>query len=238
MATSHKIKFFSVAGLFIASIFLVIWMAQNPQGTEPQANAKERNARQNTVTYRLAGDEKTTVLSPDMKNSDPYLLIDPPLKGWKAPDFNVSDATGNTVKLSDYQGKNNVVLIFYQGSFCSVCGKQLSNLQKHLKDFAAHDAKIIAISADDKDHAMQTLGERGLSFKVVPDPQKTLIKSYGVANLSKGGMAWPSAFIINKEGKVHLAYAEKSGHRLHANELLTELSKLTGKPAPTFGYDD
>lgn len=238
MTTSHKIKLFSVITLFAISICTVFWMAQHPEKSGQTAQAKTNTSKQERFSIPKNSERIAGGLSPDLNHTDPYLLIDPPLKGWDAPTFNTKDAMGKAVSLSDYKGKNNVVLIFYQGSFCSVCGRQLSNLQKHLKDFKTHETEIIAISADDKKHAMQTLGERGLSFKVVPDPQKEIIKQYGVANISKNNIAWPSAFIIDKAGKVQLSYAKEDGHRLHASDLLKALSKFTGKPAPTFGYDD
>jgi len=37
--------------------------------------------------------------------------------GDMAPEFSLPDTTGKTVKLSDYRGKNNVVLAFYVLAF-------------------------------------------------------------------------------------------------------------------------
>ncbi len=42
----------------------------------------------------------------------------PQLKvGDKAPDFTLTDTAGQKVKLSDFRGKNNVVLAFYVFAF-------------------------------------------------------------------------------------------------------------------------
>ena len=177
-------------------------------------------------------------LSPDLTQTDAYEFLDPVPVGKQAPDFTATTADGKNLKLSSFKNKKNLVVVFYQGSFCSVCGAQLTNLQSHLSDFKAQDAEIIAISADDKMHAAQSVGEHGLTFSVVPDADKKIIKEFGVANISKKGIAWPSLFVVDKKGVVQLSFANQEGHRLHSNEILPVLAKITGRPAPKLGYDN
>src|SRR5205085_5764626 len=131
----------------------------------------------------------------------------------KAPDFTAHTAEGKIIRLSEFKGKKNLVLVFYQGSFCTVCGAQLTNIQNHLSAFKAQDAEVIAISADDQQHAMQSVGEHGLTFNVVPDANKAIIKQFGIGNVSKKGIAWPSLFVVDKKGIVKLSYADAEGHR-------------------------
>lgn len=171
-------------------------------------------------------------LSPDLSHTDAYEFLDPVPVGKAAPNFTATTADGKTIKLSNYKGKKNLVLVFYQGSFCSVCGAQLTNLQNHLSNFKEQDAEIIAISADDKAHALQSVGEHGLTFPVVPDEHKKLIGQFGIGNVSKHGIAWPSLFVVDKKGIVQLSFANQEGHRLHSNEILPVLAKITGHPAP------
>lgn len=193
-----------------------------------------------------AADSRTLATEPvnpnagfDLTKVDGYTLLDPPPVGVAAPNFTAKTAEGKTIHLSGYKGKKNVVLIFYQGSFCSHCGAQLSNVQKHLSDFKKQDAEIIAISGDDEAHAMQSVGERGLTFTVVPDTKLDIIHQYHIANANKGGkIAWPSAFVVDKKGIVRLSYADREGNRLHSSDLLPVLSKITGKPAPKLTYDE
>ena len=180
--------------------------------------------------------EAPSSLSPDLSKVDAFSFLDPIPVGKSAPDFTAQTAEGKTIHLSDFKGKKNVVMVFYQGSFCSVCGAQLTNIQSHLSAYKDQDTEIIAISADDKQHAMQSVGEHGLSFNVVPDHDKKIIQKFGIANISKQGIAWPSLFVIDKKGIVQLNFANREGHRLHSNEILPVLSKITGKPAPKLTY--
>ncbi len=214
----------------------IVYALSTSTPPQPGGSAKTSPQTQSTVTPT---PERTTELamSPDLSKVDAYEFLDPVPTGKPAPNFTAQTAQGKTIHLSDFKGKKNVVLVFYSGSFCSVCGAQLTNLQNHLTDYKTQDAEIIAISADDKAHAMESVGEHGLSFNVVPDADKKLIKQFGVSNISKGGMAWPSLFIVDKKGIVQLSYASKEGHRLHSNEILPKLSKITGKPAPRLDYE-
>lgn len=171
-------------------------------------------------------------LSPVLTQTDAYEFLDPIPVGKIAPDFTAKTADGKTIHLSDFKNRKNVVLVFYQGSFCSVCGHQLADIQENKSHFNDQDAVIIAISADDQAHALNSLGEHGLTFNVVPDPDKKLIKSFGVANISKKDIAWPSLFVVDKKGIVRLSFANRDGQRLHSQEILPVLAKITGKPAP------
>jgi peroxiredoxin len=210
----------------------------SPQSGATAAHTPEPTTRQ-PVSTPAEADSQVVALSPDLTKTDGYEFLDLIPVGKKAPNFSAKTADGKTISLSNFLGKKNLVLVFYQGSFCSVCGEQLTNLQKHLSDFKAQDAEIIAVSADDAVHAAQTVGEHGLSFSVVPDHNKQLIKLFGVGNVSKKGIAWPSLYILDKKGTVKLSYADRNGHRLHSNEILPKLSKITGKPAPSnLKYED
>lgn len=176
-------------------------------------------------------------LSPVLTQTDAYEFLDPVPVGKKAPNFTAQTTEGKTIHLTDFIGKKNLVMVFYQGSFCPVCGQQLGNLQENLSNFKAQDAEIIAVSADDALHALNSVGEHGLTFKVVPDHDKKVIKAFGVGNISKKGIAWPALFVVDKKGVVQMSFANREGHRLHSNEILPVLSKITGKPAPRLNYE-
>jgi peroxiredoxin len=176
-------------------------------------------------------------LSPILTQADAFEFLDLIPVGKKAPAFTAQSAEGKPIRLADFKGKKNLVLVFYQGSFCSVCGHQLSNIQENLSYYRAQDAEILAISADDRAHALTSVGEHGLTFPVIPDPDKKLIKLFGVANISKKSIAWPSLYVLDKQGTVRLAFANAEGKRLHSDEILPVLAKITGKPAPRLNYD-
>lgn len=227
-----------ISVLFAAAIGFVLYMAGNPARSGFQAQAEKPVSTSKPEVLLSTEAPKALPVSPDLQNTNPYLLLDLVPEGKAAPGFSAVTTTGEILNLSDLKGKKNAVLVFYQGSFCSICGAQLSNLQKHMEDFEKQNAEIIAISADDMAHAMKTTGERGLSFHVVPDPDRELIRKFGVANISKSNIAWPSVYVIDKAGIVRLAYAIQDGHRLHSSDILPVLGNITGKPYPQLGYNE
>ena len=67
--------------------------------------------------------------------------------GKKAPDFNVKDDSGKTVKLSDFKGKK-VVLYFYPKDDTPGCTKEACNFRDGLDAIRKKGAVVIGVSAD------------------------------------------------------------------------------------------
>ena len=55
--------------------------------------------------------------------------------GDKAPDFELRDNHGATVRLSDFRGEKNVVVLFYPFAFTGVCTGELCELRDNLPKF-------------------------------------------------------------------------------------------------------
>ena len=199
-----------VAGLFVFNL---------SQQTKPILS--------DTVTTgdSLASAEETTKAEPVAlfsKEQNPFDQLNRLKPGTTPPELNVKSTQG-LVKLSDYADKN-VILVFYQGYFCGVCGAQLEDLQANLSQFEAANTQIIGISADSMEKAEKTAGERGITFPLVPDPEHTIIEAYGIANRHKGGIAWPSVYIIKSDGTVQEAFADQVGTRLKTADLLPKVT--------------
>jgi len=238
----NKPAVWSVAVLSLLSVWLVAFLCANPPqwAAAPSGATTPGNNPIPLVANTSASNGAQMAqanLTPNVLQTDAYIFLDLIPQGKKAPNVTFNSVDGKHLTTAALKGRN-VVLVFYQGSFCHVCGAQLTNLQTHLSDFKKHNAEIIAISADDKAHALQTVAEHGLSFPVVPDEGKHLIHQFGVANISKKSIAWPSVYVIDKHGVVQLSYADQQGHRLHAGEILSVLSRLTGTPAPHYSYEE
>ena len=218
MSSAFKVSL--ILGLALLSIGVVMQLVRN---TPTEAASKP-------VAIPGLGSSPASsskmIATPDLTKVDPHSFLDPIPLGKAAPEFSVTTATGEKLHLSDYKGKKEVVMIFYQGSFCHVCAKQLMDIQSHYSDFQANDTEILAISADDKKHAMMSVADLGLSFPVIPNADKSLISQYGVGNIVKQGIAWPSVFVIDKAGNVQLSFADRSGKRLHTNEIMPVIKRL------------
>lgn len=68
--------------------------------------------------------------------------------GDRAPDFTLPGTIGEKVKLGDYLGKRNVVLVFYVLDWSPVCTDELCGMRDGIKAFEGLDAQILGISVD------------------------------------------------------------------------------------------
>lgn len=165
--------------------------------------------------------ESSTLLSPNLALAEPYQQLTLLRTGTPAPAFSTTSASGAPVSLDQYvDQKKRLVMVFYQGSFCSVCGAQLEGIQAALGTIRGLGADVLAVSADGPADARKTSGQHGLDFAVVPDRDHKLISAFGVANHAKGGIAYPAVYILEPSGTVGLAYADPHGQRLQASQII------------------
>ncbi|MBU6341548.1 MAG: redoxin domain-containing protein [Bacteroidetes bacterium] len=129
--------------------------------------------------------------------------------GEKAPDFSLRASDKNKVKLSDFQGKN-VVLLFFPAAFTGVCTKELCMMRDGLAEYEKLDAQIVAISVDSLFTLAQWKLDQGFNFPMLSDFNKTVSKKYDVLYkefvFEMKGVSKRSAFVIDKTGV--LRYAE------------------------------
>ena len=121
--------------------------------------------------------------------------------GKPAPDFSLVNQFGETVSLSSFKGKKNVVVLFYPFAFSGICTGELCALRDDLSAFHNDDAELLAISCDPM-YSLKAYGEaEGYSFQLLADfwPHGDVAKSYGVF-LEEKGFATRGTFIIDKKG--------------------------------------
>ncbi len=132
--------------------------------------------------------------------------------GQQAPDFELTDQDGTVRKLSDYRGKQNVVLVFYPFAFSGICTAELCELRDDLSVFASDDTATLAVSIDSK-FALKAFAEQErYSFPLLADfwPHGQVARLYGVFDEDKG-MANRGTFILDKEGRIRFVTINPPG---------------------------
>ena len=99
--------------------------------------------------------------------------------GMKAPDFNLLDKDGNTVRLSDFQGKK-VVLYFYPKDNTPGCTRQACAFAASYEQFKTQDATVIGISKDSVASHLKFAQKYDLPFILLSDPELQAIQAYDV----------------------------------------------------------
>jgi peroxiredoxin len=130
------------------------------------------------------------------------------MTGQQAPDFSLFSADKQKVSLSDFKGKN-VVLLFFPQAFTGVCTEELCSVRDNLSKYESLNAQVLGISVD----SVFTLGkfrdEQQYNFPLLSDFNKEVSAAYGCLYdtwiLDMKGVAKRSAFVIDKEGIVRYA---------------------------------
>lgn len=147
--------------------------------------------------------------------------------GDKAPDFELKDNHGRTVRLSDFRGEKNVVLLFYPFAFTGVCTGELCELRDNLPRFEDRDTQLLAVS-NDSIHTLRVFAEQeGLEYPLLSDfwPHGDTSRAYGVFDEVKG-CAVRGTFVIDKEGVVRWAVVNGLPDARDLNEYVTALDAL------------
>src|SRR3954451_1805501 len=124
--------------------------------------------------------------------------------GDQAPDFELKDQHGTPVRLSDFQGKKNVVLVFYPLAFSGVCTGELCAIRDELPTLGDdEDVQVIAVSVDSMFAQRAWSEKENYQFPLLADfwPHGGVAKTYGIFN-EDAGLAIRGTYIIDKAGVV------------------------------------
>ncbi|QBI54789.1 peroxiredoxin [Streptomonospora litoralis] len=123
--------------------------------------------------------------------------------GQAAPGFELADQHGQTVRLADFAGRRNVVLVFYPLAFSGVCESELGALRDAGADLVNDEVQLLTVSVDSM-FAHRVWAEReNLEFPLLSDfwPHGATARAYGVFDDTRG-VAVRATFVIDKEGAV------------------------------------
>lgn len=117
--------------------------------------------------------------------------------GKNAPDFSVEDIEGKAHKLSDYQGRN-VVVVFW-ATWCPACNLEIPHLIELRNMFAVDKLAILAISNEEPGHLKNFAVSKGINYTVASLGDSLLPKPFADVT------SIPTTFFIDSEGKIKFA---------------------------------
>jgi peroxiredoxin Q/BCP len=146
--------------------------------------------------------------------------------GDPAPDFALQASDGHTYKLSDFKGKQAVVLAWFPKAFTQGCTIECKSLAEHGDMIKKYQVKYFMASVDPIE------GEQGnkafaeahkADFPLLSDPTKKTADAYGV--MSPRGVANRWTFYIGKDGKI-LAIDKTVKPATSAEDMAAKLGEL------------
>lgn len=168
--------------------------------------------------------------------------------GDHAPDFKLTNATGNEIRLSDYLKKGPVVLTWYRGGWCPYCNITLRQLQLELPNFQARGASLIALTPELPDRSLSTQEKHALDFEVLSDIGNKIARFYGIVFklTEEVGEMYQNAFdlhgyngdeskelplaatyVIGSNAKIEYAFLDAEyRNRAEPSEILTVLERI------------
>ena len=120
--------------------------------------------------------------------------------GDTAPNFNLQATTGDFYQLSDYQGKQAVVIAWYPMANTRGCTIECKSLTEQGHLIREYDVSYVMASVDPIDDNRAFAEKTGADFPMLSDPTKAAAKAYQVLNMFR--VASRVTFYISKEGKI------------------------------------
>lgn len=151
----------------------------------------------------------------------------PAAAGTPAPDFALRDQHGQTVRLSDFRGRRNVLLVFYPWAFSGVCTGELSALRDDLPRFQNEDVQVLAVSVDAMYSQRAFADREGFDFPLLADfwPHGAVARAYGVFE-ETAGAAVRGTFLIDRDGVVRWSVVHGIGEARDPAEYKKALAEL------------
>lgn len=163
----------------------------------------------------------------------------PPKAGEKAADFSLTVLGGATFTLRDGLAKGPVVLVVlrgYPGYQCPLCTRQVAEFASKAEAFRSAGARVVMVYPGPSDELSKRADEflKGKAlpegFTLLLDPDYAFTKGYGLRWGAPKETAYPSTFVIDRDGTIRFAKVSKThGGRSSAAEVMEALGRL-GKP--------
>jgi mycoredoxin-dependent peroxiredoxin len=123
--------------------------------------------------------------------------------GDRAPGFELEETYERTVRLEDYLGRRNLLLVFHPFAFTAVCAEEALDLQENLDSFDNAETDVVFVSCDPSAARQAWRRELGATYTFASDfwAHGAAAKEYGVFDEETGAPV-RGTFLIDKDGIV------------------------------------
>jgi peroxiredoxin len=130
-----------------------------------------------------------------------------------APDIELVDLSGNTVRLQDLRGQ--AVVVNYWATWCGPCVREMPMFQKYQEQYPDTLVMIGVDQEEPADEVKTFLQDFDLSYMILLDEKAEASKAYQV-------MVLPTTFFIDQDGILrfrHVGYLEEEQFRAYLGKL-------------------
>jgi peroxiredoxin len=188
IAMSHRVSAFAAKLPVIVGTALIAlggsaaFATQEPVQSAPDGPVRKELKEFLEKSAKTTPQETQRIYAEGIEEVRRSGVLDTALKvGDKAPDFELPDAVGKSVKLSDLTAKGPVVVTWYRGGWCPYCNIALRGFTKALPEIRSAGANLVAISPETPDSALNTVQKNQLDFAVLSDRDNKVARTFGIA---------------------------------------------------------
>ena len=124
--------------------------------------------------------------------------------GTEAPEFELADQRGRTVRLRDFRGRK-VLVYFYPEADTPGCTAQSCDLRDHRQDLAEVGTDVLGISPDMPDAQLAFDRKYELGFPLLSDPDHATADAWDTWDDGRGGIR-RSSFLVDEQGRIERAW--------------------------------
>jgi peroxiredoxin Q/BCP len=152
-----------------------------------------------------------------------------PQVGDKAPEFELLNQDGETVKMSDFAGQT-VVLYFYPKADTPGCTIQACGIRDRSGEYEQAGAVVLGVSPDQPKELRKFADKFDLPFTLLSDPDHSLAEAYEVwVEKNRYGRTYfgneRTTFVIDGDGKIARVFPKVSP-KTHDEVVLEALGEL------------
>ena len=133
-----------------------------------------------------------------------------PAKGLQFPDLECTTVVGRRIRLSDYRGRSNLVLVFTDDRKTSA--ELLSQIAGSNDQFRSHEVEVIAVTQYPENECARIEEELRLPFAVLPDEDGRIHRKAGAGDPQ--GRSAPVVYVTDRYGEVFAAWRARDDQTL------------------------
>lgn len=224
---------------------------QPPQPLSPreqrklrQEQAQKRNAQKrimkrtviSVVVIAVIGFIGWWGIRADRQHKSAVAAVNP---GGVPPDFNLPATTGETIQLSDFRGKKNVLIYFHEGLSCDPCIQQIPELEKSLEEFDKLNVAVISVAFDPVDKLKEAAQQYNIKTPLLSYQTAQTEVDYDLLRFSMdmGRRAGHTFVLVGTDGAVKWRkdYWPGRGHMVPGGKMFVESSEIVSEVKTALG---
>lgn len=122
--------------------------------------------------------------------------------GEQVPNFCFTPVGSTPQNMSEWLKESAVVIVFFRGTWCPNCVRELRSVQEEIEDFEINNIEILAISPDGLESMMDFKSDEGIKYHLISDPSNRIAKLFNISVPLKDTVSRLNKSIIKNKFKI------------------------------------